>query len=146
MTSFLHTPASTVGGTGPVFAIIGSWLIYQIQNKDETTKEVSDKLFQKAMIITGLCFILSHFGPIDDWTHLGAVFTGIVYGYFTCPTLQLDNALSRTDREEGMSFVRRRADPCKSFVLFSAFVLALSSLLLFIEPPHTMLASYDFVL
>ena len=52
---------------GPIFAIIGAWLVYQMQNKDAITKDVLDSMFQKAIITTGLSFILSHFGPIDDW-------------------------------------------------------------------------------
>lgn len=50
-----------------MFAIIGAWLIYQLQNKDVMEKDVSDGFFQKAIIITALGFILSNFGPIDDW-------------------------------------------------------------------------------
>jgi len=52
---------------GPVFAIIGAWLMYQIQNKDLIASDASESLFQKAVIITALMFILSHFGPIDEW-------------------------------------------------------------------------------
>lgn len=67
LTSFLHTPEPTVGGTGPVFAIIGAWLIYQLQNKDVIAKDVSVGIFRKAIIITALGLLLSNFGPIDDW-------------------------------------------------------------------------------
>ncbi|KAF5737894.1 hypothetical protein HS088_TW13G00785 [Tripterygium wilfordii] len=135
LTSFLHTPEPTVGGTGPVFGIIGAWLVFQMQNKFVTAKDVADSMFQKAIITTGLSFILSHFGPIDDWTHLGAVITGIVYAFFTCPTLQLDDTSSRTGQEEGITVVRRYADPCKSLFLFAIFVLVLSSLPFVIEAP-----------
>lgn len=47
--------------------MIGAWLMYQIQNKDVIPKDVSDSLFQKAIITTALSFLLSNFGPIDDW-------------------------------------------------------------------------------
>lgn len=135
LTSFLHTPEPTVGGTGPVFAIIGAWLIYQNQNKDVISKDDFDRMFQKAVITTGVSFILSHFGPIDDWTHLGAVLTGIVYGFFTCASLQLDDASSRSGQDEGIALVKRRADPCKSLIIFTISILFLSSLLFFAEPP-----------
>ncbi|KAG2714958.1 hypothetical protein I3760_03G053600 [Carya illinoinensis] len=144
LTSFLHTPEPTVGGTGPVFAIIGAWLIYQLQNKDVIAKDVSVGIFQKAIIITALGFLLSNFGPIDDWTHFGAAFTGIAYGFFTCPTLQLDDASSRAGQEEGITLVRRYADPCKSLIFFTIFIVVLSSLLFFIEPPLNALASDNF--
>ncbi|XP_062009657.1 RHOMBOID-like protein 9, chloroplastic isoform X2 [Rosa rugosa] len=141
--SFLHTPEPTVGGTGPIFAMIGAWLIYETQNKDITAKEVSETMFQKAIITTALTFTVSSFGPIDDWTHFGAALTGIAYGFLTCPSLQLDEASSSSTsgQEEGITLVRRYADPCKSLFLFTVFVLVLSSLLLFFEPPLNALAS-----
>ncbi|KAA8547816.1 hypothetical protein F0562_004245 [Nyssa sinensis] len=120
--SFLHTPAPTVGGTGPVFAVIGAWLIYQIQNEDVTTKDVSEGMIQKAIIATALSCILSNFGPIDDWTHFGAAFTGVVYGFFTCPTLQVDDTASKSGQKEGITLVRRYADP--SGVMGACSVLA----------------------
>ncbi|OMO94713.1 Peptidase S54, rhomboid [Corchorus olitorius] len=133
--SFLHTPEPTVGGTGPVFAVIGAWLIYQMQNKDVISKDISDRMFQKAILVTAFSCILSNFGPIDDWTHLGAACTGIAYGFFTCPTLQLDDTSSRTGQEEQITLVGRNADPCKSLVVFTVFILFFSSLLFLMEPP-----------
>ncbi|KAF3443907.1 hypothetical protein FNV43_RR13597 [Rhamnella rubrinervis] len=149
VTSFLHTPEPTVGGTGPIYAIIGAWLVYQIQNKDVIAKDVSDSMLQKAMITTAVGSILSHFGPIDEWTHLGAAITGIAYAYFTCPTLQVGDASpsssSRSGQEDGLALVKRSVDPCKSLFLFGIFILLLSSLLFFIEPPLNALASITFV-
>ncbi|KAE8654955.1 4-coumarate--CoA ligase family protein [Hibiscus syriacus] len=133
--SFFHTPEPTVGGTGPVFAVIGAWLIYQIQNRNVMSKDNSDRMFQKAILVTALSCILSNFGPIDDWTHLGAAFSGIAYGFFICPTLQLDEISSRTAQEEQIRLVGRFGDPCKSLILFAVFVLVFSSLIFFIEPP-----------
>lgn len=52
---------------GPVFAVIGAWLMYQIQNRDVIANDASENLFQKAIIITALGFILSSLGPIDEW-------------------------------------------------------------------------------
>ncbi|KAM1919299.1 hypothetical protein FF1_023826 [Malus domestica] len=141
--SFLHTPEPTVGGTGPIFAMIGAWLAYQVQNKDIIAKDVSESMFQKAVITTLLSFVLSIFGPIDDWTHFGAAFTGVAYGFLTCPTLQLDDASSSpaSGQEEGVALVRRYADPCKSLFFFALFVLVLSSILFFVEPPLDVIAS-----
>ncbi|KAM1112524.1 hypothetical protein ACFX13_046216 [Malus domestica] len=141
--SFLHTPEPTVGGTGPIFAMIGAWLAYQVQNKDIISKDISENMFQKAVITTLLSFTLSIFCPIDDWTHFGAAFAGVAYGFLTCPTLQLDDASSSSasGQEEGIALVRRYADPCKSLFFFALFVLVLSSLLLFVEPPLNVIAS-----
>ncbi|KAL6287578.1 hypothetical protein ACE6H2_011968 [Prunus campanulata] len=140
--SFLHTPEPTVGGTGPIFAMMGAWLTYQVQNKDIISKEVSESMFRKAVITTLLSFTLSSFGPIDDWSHFGAAFTGVAYGFLTCPTLQLDDASSSTSgQEEGITLVRRYADPCKSLFFFTLFALVLTCLLFFVEPPLNVIAS-----
>ncbi|XP_076926490.1 RHOMBOID-like protein 9, chloroplastic [Bidens hawaiensis] len=134
-TSFLHTPYPTVGGTGPAFGIIGAWLIYHYQNKDAMNKHGFERMYQKAVVATGLGFVLSTFGPIDDWTHFVSVFTGIAYGFFTCPMLQPGSG-----EENGMTLIGRNVDPCKSLVFFSIFVVVLSSLLLVFEPPMGSLA------
>ncbi|KAI7980224.1 hypothetical protein LOK49_Contig180G00003 [Camellia lanceoleosa] len=103
LTSFLQTPDPTVGGTGPVFAVIGAWLIYQIQNKEVITKDDSENMLQKAIIATAISCILSNFGPIDDWTHFGAGFTGVLYGFLTCPMLRMDDGSSKSGQEEGIT-------------------------------------------
>ncbi|KAJ0098383.1 hypothetical protein Patl1_21479 [Pistacia atlantica] len=193
LTSFLHTPEPTVGGTGPVFAIIGAWLIYQMQNKDVIKKDVSESMFQKAVkavqrgaktrskfvrkrkAILGLEFDKDKWEILDEMaersevcfgggiggggvdgggaggaigggsshgggTHFGAAFTGIIYGFLTCPTLQVDDASSRTNQEERITLVRQYANPCKSLAVFTVFIIVLSSFLLVIEPPLLTLA------
>lgn len=140
LTSFLHTPDPTVGGTGPVFAIIGAWLMYQIQNRDVIANDASENMFGKAIIVTALGFILSNLGPIDEWTHFGAAFTGMAYGFLTSPTLQLDDASTGTGQEEGLKLVRKHGGSCKSLIVFTIFIIVLSSFLFFMEPPLNALA------
>ncbi|XP_043698412.1 RHOMBOID-like protein 9, chloroplastic [Telopea speciosissima] len=135
LTSFIHTPELTVGGTGPAFAMIGAWMIYRIQNKDGIADVLTESMFQKAVIATAFSIVLSNFGPIDDWTHFGATCAGIAYGFFTCPTLQLDNASSKGGQEEGITLVRRYVNPCKSVIIFIIFIVVLSSLVFYFEPP-----------
>lgn len=139
LASFLHTPDPTVGGTGPAFAIIGAWLMYQIQNRDVIENDDSDNLFKKAIIITALGFILCNLGPIDEWSHSGAAFTGMAYGFLTSPALQLDETSPGTDGE--LKLVTKYGASCKSLVIFAIFVVVLSSLLLFMDPPLNALAS-----
>lgn len=50
-----------------MFAIIGAWLIYHHQNKDAMGKDAFEKMYKKAVVATALGFVLSTFGPIDDW-------------------------------------------------------------------------------
>ncbi|XP_052205780.1 RHOMBOID-like protein 9, chloroplastic isoform X2 [Diospyros lotus] len=135
LTSYLQTPEPTVGGTGPVFALIGAWLIYQIQNKNVIARDNSEDMFQKAVIATACSFVLGNFGPIDDWTHFGALFTGMIYGFLACPILQMGDRSSESGQDERITLFGQYADPCKSVMIFSICVLVLSSLLFIIEPP-----------
>ncbi|KAG7604204.1 RHOMBOID-like protein 9 [Arabidopsis thaliana] len=143
--SFLHTADPTVGGTGPAFALIGAWLVDQNQNKEMIKSNEYEDLFQKAIIMTGFGLILSHFGPIDDWTNLGALIAGIVYGFFTCPVLQLGSGGS--ERQEGIVTVgpekQNSADPCKSFLLFTIFVAVIVTSLLLIGDGPLDFPTYD---
>ncbi|WOL02819.1 RHOMBOID-like protein 9, chloroplastic [Canna indica] len=72
LASFLHTPELTVCGTGPVFAILGAWLVDQVQNKEVASKEISESLFWKAVVATILGFTLSCFGRVDNWCAFSA--------------------------------------------------------------------------
>lgn len=144
LSSFLHTPEATVGGTGPVFAILGAWFIYYIQNKEISAKE-AENVFQKAVIVTGLSFILNNFERIDDWTHLGAACAGLLFGFLTCPTLELDDASSKNGQEKGITLIRRQADPCKSLAIFIIFILIVSSLVFLVEPELNSLELDSFI-
>ncbi|CAF1858473.1 hypothetical protein HID58_061545 [Brassica napus] len=142
--SFLLTPDPTVGGTGPAFALIGAWLVDQSQNKEMIKRDEYEDLFQKAIVMTGLGLILSHFGPIDDWTNLGALVAGIVYGFFTCPVLQLGRG---SERPEGIVTVGREkqnsGDPCKSFLVFVVFVAVLVTCVLVLGDGPLDFPTYD---
>ena len=52
---------------GPVFSLIGAWLVYQSQNKQVIDKDVSESMFWQAVIAASLSFLLSIFGGIDNW-------------------------------------------------------------------------------
>ncbi|XP_074308285.1 RHOMBOID-like protein 9, chloroplastic isoform X2 [Silene latifolia] len=141
-TSFLHTSDPTVGGSGPVFAVIGAWLVYQAQNKDVSGKQNFESMFQKAVIATTFSFVLANFGPIDNWTNLGAAISGIIYGYLASPVVEIDDASSSACSDgignrmkEEITLRRNPASPCKSLLIFTLFVSALTSLLLFVESP-----------
>ncbi|CAI9110701.1 OLC1v1010769C1 [Oldenlandia corymbosa var. corymbosa] len=133
--SFLHTSDPTVCGTGPVFAIMGALFAYQIQNRGSFGDNESEKMLQKAIIATCLSCTLNNFGPVDDWTHLAAAFTGLAFGYFTCPMIQLDDKPSKNGQDDGIRLVTRYADSCKSVGYFCFFLLLWCSLLFAVEPP-----------
>ncbi|CAL9054634.1 unnamed protein product [Musa banksii] len=142
LTSFLHTPELTVCGTGPVFAILGAWLVYQIQNKDVTSKEVSQSMFWQAVAATVLSFVLSSFGRVDNWAHLSAAVSGVIFGFLTCPSVQFDDASAKSSQKEGIALVQRQADPCKSFATFTVSILVLASLF-FLYAPELQLLEWE---
>ncbi|KAJ1278808.1 hypothetical protein BS78_04G107200 [Paspalum vaginatum] len=122
LTSFIHTPEITVCGTGPVFSLIGAWLVYQSQNKQFIDKDVSESMFWQAVMAAALSFLLSAFGGIDNWAHLGATVSGLLFGYLTCPSTELNNA--KNGQKDAVALVRRQARPCKSVAVFVISVLA----------------------
>ncbi|OEL35135.1 RHOMBOID-like protein 9, chloroplastic [Dichanthelium oligosanthes] len=127
LTSFAHTPELTVCGTGPVFSLIGAWLVYQSQNKQVIDKDVSESMFWQAVLAAALSFLLSIFGRIDNWAHLGATISGLFFGYLTCPSMELDNA-AKDGQKEAVALVRRQAHPCKSAGVFVISILAFAVL------------------
>lgn len=72
-------------------------------------------------------------------THVGAIISGVVFGYFTCPGLELGDLSSKNGQKEGIALVQRKADPCKSLITFTIVVLVLVSLVFFCEPELEML-------
>ncbi|CAN6237732.1 unnamed protein product [Urochloa humidicola] len=130
VTSFVHTTDITVCGTGPVFSLIGAWLVYQSQNKQVIDKDVSESMFSQAVTAAALSFLLSIFGGIDNWAHLGATISGLFFGYLTCPSMELDNA-AKNGQKEAVALVTRQANPCKSagaFIIISILVFGVFAL------------------
>lgn len=76
-------------------------------------------------------------------SHFGAAFSGMAYGFLTIPTFQLNDTSSGASQEEGLKLVRKQGDFCKSLFIFTIFIIALSSFLLFMEPPPNALASLN---
>lgn len=127
LSSFVHTPEITVCGTGPVFSLIGAWLVYQSQNKQVIDKDVSESMFWQAVIAAALSFLLSIFGRIDNWAHLGATISGLFFGYLTCPSVEFDNS-AKNGQKEAVVLIRRQAHPCKSTAVFFITILAFAIL------------------
>lgn len=66
----------------------------------------------------------------------------MAYGFLISPSLQLEDTSSGTS-QEGLKLVRKYVGSFKSVAIFTIFVIILSSLLLFMEPPLNALASED---
>lgn len=66
----------------------------------------------------------------------------MAYGFLTSPILQLNDSSSGTG-QEGLKLVRKYGDSCKSLLIFTMFIIVLSSFLFFMEPPPNALASVN---
>ncbi|KAG6496457.1 hypothetical protein ZIOFF_044324 [Zingiber officinale] len=123
---------------GPEFAIIGAWLVHQVQNKEVGSKEVSLNMFLKAVIATALSFVLSSFGRVDNWTHVSAVISGIIFGFLASPTFAFG---TKSGRKEGITLVQ---NPWKSLATFAVSILVLASLFLLYAPELQLVERDDF--
>ncbi|GLJ07978.1 hypothetical protein SUGI_0078910 [Cryptomeria japonica] len=136
--SFFHTPDATIGGTGPVFAIIGSWVVYLFQNREAIGEDTADIMIQKIVLASAISVGLSFLTPIDDWTHLGAACAGLLFGILVCPVLTngpSEKLLSELadDGQDGFLLVRRR-DPRRLFTVFTLFVATLVTVFFVFAP------------
>eukprot|EP01018_Ginkgo_biloba_P025639 Gb_25614 [translate_table: standard] len=138
--SFFHTPEATVGGTGPVFAVIGSWIVYLIQNRVALGEEIADRMIQKAVVASVLSVALSCLTPIDDWTHLGAACAGVIFGFLVCPVVPVNVSSKKIfydpsdNGQEGFLVVNQWPDPGKLFTIFSLFIATLVTLFFVLAP------------
>lgn len=137
--SFFHTPDATVGGTGPVVAIIGSWIIYLFQNREALGEEMVDSLIPKVAVASVLSVVLSYLTPIDDWTHLGAACAGLIFGILICPVVPVHAPSKKlsydpSDGQEGFLLVNQWPDARKLFTVFTLFVVTLVSLFFVLAP------------
>lgn len=136
--SFFHTPDATVGGTGPVLAILGSWIIYLFHNREALGEEMADTLIQKVAVASVLSVALSYLTPIDDWTHLGAVCAGLIFGVLICPVVPVHAPSKKLSYDpndsQGFLLVSQWPDPRKLFTVFTLFVVTLVSLFFVLAP------------
>ncbi|KAI5070443.1 hypothetical protein GOP47_0014786 [Adiantum capillus-veneris] len=104
--SFFLTPAATVGGTGPLFALFSAWVVYLWQNKRVLGEQSADYGIKATTLMGVLVLCLSCLLPTDEWIHVGAVLPGILFGSFAAPILQADldgissSLKNRDNREE----------------------------------------------
>lgn len=90
MFSFFFTPDATVGGTGPLFALFGAWVVYLWLNKTVLGEKSADYGIKATTLMGVLVLCLSCLLPTDEWIHVGAVLPGIMFGYYASPSLHVD--------------------------------------------------------
>ncbi|MCO5614064.1 hypothetical protein L7F22_068345 [Adiantum nelumboides] len=138
--SFFFTPAATVGGTGPLFALFSAWAVYLWQNKRALGEQSADYGIKATTLMGVLVLCLSCLLPTDEWIHVGAVLPGILFGSFAAPILQADvDGIDSSERN-----MENREEPFAIFdspsVLSLALVFVLSTGLCFTI--YNLLAAY----
>lgn len=86
--SFLQTADVTVGGTGPIYGLVGAYLVYLWKNKDAIGKDDAEGSFWSLIFFAALNVAIGSSLPIDDWTHIGAALGGVFFGALAAPTLK----------------------------------------------------------
>lgn len=96
---------------------------------------------------TDLCLFVSSKSWLYCRVHLGAIFSGIVYGYFTCPKNELDSLSSTEDsKKNSITLVGQKADPIKSSMLFLISIITLCPLVYMLGPDLDFPELGDFLL
>ncbi|EFJ14548.1 hypothetical protein SELMODRAFT_445901 [Selaginella moellendorffii] len=119
--SFLQTSQPTVGGTGAVFAMICSWIIFLVKNKEAVRTFDTGELLQKVLVLSGLTVLVGNELPVDAWTHVGGALVGILFGAVASPWYQITSA-SQLDSSKTDLTLERLA---LVFVLCSGALLCL---------------------
>jgi hypothetical protein len=52
---------------GPIYGLVGAWLIFLIKNRDIIGKEKADNMTRQAIFLSALNVALGNPLPIDDW-------------------------------------------------------------------------------
>ncbi len=52
---------------GPIFAVMGTWLVYLLRNREIIGLEVADDMIRKLVIMTAITVAFCNSFPIDDW-------------------------------------------------------------------------------
>ncbi|KAJ7553812.1 hypothetical protein O6H91_06G113900 [Diphasiastrum complanatum] len=121
--SFFHTPEGTVGGTGPIYALVGAWVVYLLRNRQVIGKDVASDMIRKVVIMSALNVALGDSLPIDDWTHIGAAFAGALFGALASPVIQLNLHLkelpdSSRDKMESVLLFNESPNPLQLMLAF----------------------------
>ncbi|XP_024404014.1 uncharacterized protein [Physcomitrium patens] len=132
--SFFHTPQGTVGGSGPIFALMAAWVVYILRNRDIIGLDVAGEIIRKVVIFTAITYALCNSFPVDDWTHLGAAISGLIFGLLTCPLVRVNVRVEDVSDEndddvmESFLLLNEGIDPYRLLLVFALAVAVFSAL------------------
>eukprot|EP00897_Mesotaenium_endlicherianum_P000428 jgi/Mesen1/10386/ME000081S09776 len=86
--SFIQTPAVTVGGTGPLYGLVGAWIVFLLKNREMIGPEEADNELRIIIFFAALNVAIGNPLPIDNWSHIGGVLGGLIYGGLAAPTIR----------------------------------------------------------
>eukprot|EP00270_Netrium_digitus_P002361 TRINITY_DN12693_c0_g1_i4.p1 TRINITY_DN12693_c0_g1~~TRINITY_DN12693_c0_g1_i4.p1 ORF type:complete len:568 (+),score=104.32 TRINITY_DN12693_c0_g1_i4:175-1878(+) len=91
MFSYLITPMVTIGGTGPLYGLVGAWMVYVLKNREVIGHPAADGIIISYSFFAVLNVVLGSSLPIDDWTHIGAFIGGAFFALLAAPKLELND-------------------------------------------------------
>lgn len=89
ISSFAFTPEITIGGTGPLYGLLGAWVAYLLKNRDAVGAEFSDRVTRTWLLLGGLNIVFGNPLPIDDMNHYGGLIGGLLFGALVAPTIEI---------------------------------------------------------
>lgn len=52
---------------GPIYALVGTWVVYLLKNREIIGKDIADDMIRKVVILSAVNVALCNSLPIDDW-------------------------------------------------------------------------------
>eukprot|EP00850_Spirogloea_muscicola_P022297 SM000287S10619 [mRNA] locus=s287:76127:78813:+ [translate_table: standard] len=83
---------------GPVYGVLGAWLVYLLRNRSMIGAEEADGEIRKVVFLGALNIALGNPLPIDDWTHMGGLVGGAFFAWLAAPKL-LGRLLQREEED-----------------------------------------------
>lgn len=63
----MSTNRRVISEQGPIYALMATWLVYLLRNRNIIGLEIADDMIRKVVIMTAINVALCNSFPIDDW-------------------------------------------------------------------------------
>lgn len=101
LASFAFTPAITIGGTGPVYGLIGAWVAFLLKNRQEVGAPFADRVIRMWLLLGTANILLGSDLPIDDMNHYGGFLGGLAFGALAAPAIEIKRMATKVRAAPG---------------------------------------------
>lgn len=92
VTSFIFSPANSLGSSTAIFGLIGAYGAFLYQNRELLGGRGRRGLIN-IIVIAGINLLIGMSPGIDNWGHIGGLVGGVLFGWFGGPKLTLQRDL-----------------------------------------------------